>query len=308
MNKYFPRIALMLGNVVTGLAVLGPAGMLAALADGLHVGIRDAGLLVTYGAVVLCVGSPLIAWLTTRFDRRALLVTTLALVAFFQAASALAPNYATVLMLRLAMLAAAAIYTPQAAATVALIVPEKQRASAIAVVFLGWSVAIAIGLPLVTIIAAHFGWRAVFGILGLVSALGALLLYASLPSGLQGRPLSLASFAVIARNKRIVSALAITLVQTSGQFTVFVYLAPLLKSLCRRRSRGGRRFLRALWRGRAGRQRHRQRHRNGAGRADDLGAVPDVDFLGTGAVGGGRRLAGGHGRRRVLLGARLLRH
>ena len=86
----------MLGNVVTGLAVLGPAGMLATLADGLHVGIRDAGLLVTYGAVVLCIGSPLIAWLTTRFDRRALLVTTLALVAFFQAASALAPDYATV--------------------------------------------------------------------------------------------------------------------------------------------------------------------------------------------------------------------
>ena len=129
------------------------------------------------------------------------------------------------------MLAAAAIYTPQAAATVALIVPEKHRASAIAVVFLGWSVAIAIGLPLVTFVAAHFGWRAVFGVLGLVSALGGLLLFASLPSGLQGRPLSLASFAVIARNKRIVSALAITLVQTSGQFTVFVYLAPLLESL-----------------------------------------------------------------------------
>ena len=231
MNTYFPRFALMLGNVVIGLAVLAPAGMLAPLADGLHVGIREAGLLVTYGAVVLCIGSPLIAWLTTRFDRRVLLVTTLALVAFFQAASALAPNYATILMLRLAMLAAAAIYTPQAAATVALIVPEKQRASAIAAVFLGWSIAIAGGLPLVTFISTHSGWRTVFGVLGAGSVLGALLLYVSLPSGLQGRPLSLASFGVIARHKRIVSILAITLIQASGQFTVFVYLAPLLKGL-----------------------------------------------------------------------------
>ena len=231
MTKYLPRIALMLGNVVTGLAVLGPAGMLATLADGLHVGIRDAGLLVTYGAAVLCIGSPLIAWLTTRFDRRLLLVTTLTLVAFFQAASALAPNYAAILVLRLLMLAAAAIFTPQAAATIALIVPEKQRANAIAVVFLGWSLAIAGGLPLVTFVATHFGWRAAFAMLGAVSVLGALLVYVSLPSGLKGRPLSLASFGTIARSGRILAILLITLIQTSGQFTVFIYLAPLLKSL-----------------------------------------------------------------------------
>ena len=54
MRKYFSRIVLMLGNVVTGLSILGPAGMLADLARGLHVGIHDTGLLVTYGAVVLC--------------------------------------------------------------------------------------------------------------------------------------------------------------------------------------------------------------------------------------------------------------
>src|SRR6516164_5400240 len=116
----------MLGNVVTGLSILGPAGMLADLATGLGVGIHDTGLLVTYGAVMLCIGSPVMAWLTTRIDRRLLLVTTLAI---------------------------RAVYTPQAAATVSLIVPEKERPSAIAFVFLGWSLAIAGGLPLVTFVA-----------------------------------------------------------------------------------------------------------------------------------------------------------
>ncbi len=123
MRRFFPPFVLMLGNVVTGLTILGPAGMLIELADGLRVGIHDTGLLVTYGAVILCVGSPIMAWLTTRIDRRALLVATLAILAAGQAASALAPNYAVILALRLAMLAVAAVYTPQAAATVALIVP-----------------------------------------------------------------------------------------------------------------------------------------------------------------------------------------
>ncbi len=231
MTRYLPRLTLMLGNVFIGLAVLAPAGMMSPLAQGLHVGIHDIGLLVTYGAVVLCIGSPLIAWLTTRVDRRVLLVTALVLVAVFQAASALAPNYASMVLLRLLLVGAAAVYTPQAAATVALIVPERERASAIAVVFLGWAVAIAGGLPLVTFIATHFGWHAAFGVLGAASVAGAMLVAASIPKGLQGRPLSLASFATIARSRRIGAILLITLIQTSGQFTVFVYLAPLLKGL-----------------------------------------------------------------------------
>jgi predicted MFS family arabinose efflux permease len=228
VRKYFSRIVLMLGNVVTGLSILGPAGMLAELANGLHVGIHDTGLLVTYGATVLCIGSPVMAWLTTRIDRRALLVATLAVLAAGQASSALTSNYGVILLLRIGMLAIGAIYTPQAAATVALIAPGHERPSAIAFVFLGWSIAIAGGLPLVTLIATHFGWQAVYGTLAAVTAIVAALLFAALPKGLQGHPLSPQSFVTIAHSKRIALTLLLTLLQTSGQFTVFIYLAPLL--------------------------------------------------------------------------------
>jgi len=221
----------MLGNFVTGVSILTPAGMLPVLADGLQVSIRDAGLLVTFGALVLCIGSPLVAWLTTRFDRRLLLTGTLGVLVIGQAASAFAPNYATVLAIRLAMLAVAAIYTPQAASTAALIVPEKQRASTIAFVFLGWSLAVAGGLPLVSFIAAHFGWRAVFAVAAAIALIPCALLAATLPRGLRGAPLSLKSFATIARHRKIMTLLLITALHTSGQFTVFIYLAPLLQSL-----------------------------------------------------------------------------
>jgi MFS transporter, DHA1 family, inner membrane transport protein len=221
----------MLGNIVIGMTILGPAGMLSELAAGLGVAIHDTGLLVTYGAVVLCVGSPVMAWLTTRIDRRLLLVATLAVLAIGQAASALIPNYSVILLLRLIMLAVGAVYTPQAAATVSLIVAERERPSAIAFVFLGWSLAIAGGLPLVTFVATHLGWQMVYGALAVFAALVAALLFATLPSGLQGAHLSPHSFAAIARNKRMMLILLVTLLQTSGQFTVFIYLAPLLKAL-----------------------------------------------------------------------------
>ena len=231
MKSFLARFFLMLGNIVIGLSVLGPAGMLNELADGLHVGIRDAGLLVTWGAVVLCIGSPLMAWLTTRMDRRLLLVGTLLVVAVAQGASALAPGYGAVLVLRLLMLAIAAIYTPQAAATVALIVPEARRPSAIAFVFLGWSLAVAGGLPLIAFLASHFGWRAGFIMLGAASGVIAALVFITLPAGLTGKPLSLTSFTTIARNKRLMTILAVTMLQIAGQVTIFVYLAPLLRRL-----------------------------------------------------------------------------
>ncbi len=87
----------MLGNVVTGCSVLAPAGMLGELASGLDVSIRTAGLLITFGAIVLCVGSPVTAWLTSRIERRTLLTVTIAVLALANFASALAPGYASLL-------------------------------------------------------------------------------------------------------------------------------------------------------------------------------------------------------------------
>jgi predicted MFS family arabinose efflux permease len=231
LARLLPRIALLLGNIAVGLSILAPAGMLVQLAGDLSVGVQDAGLLVTYGAGVLCISSPVGAWLTSRIERRILLVTTLAIVAAGGIATVLAPNYATVLAVRLSMLVAAALYTPQAAATVAMIVPEKERAGAIAFVFLGWSLALAAGLPLITFITVHFGWRAVYAVLATLCIAVGLMLRAALPAGLQGQPLSLASFRTIARNTTLVLILLITLVSASGQFSLTIYLAPLIEKL-----------------------------------------------------------------------------
>ena len=231
VKRLHPRIPLMLGNFATGVSILAPAGMLTVLADGLNVGIRDTGLLVTYGAIILCFGSPIVAWLTTRIERRLLLAGTLAVLVIGQAASAFALNYATVLALRLVMLTVAAIYTPQAASTVAMIVPASERSASIAFVFLGWSLAVAGGLPLITFIVAYAGWRAAFAGAALTALVPCLLLAFTLPGGLHGPPLSLHSFGIIARHRKILLLLLITILQTSGQFTVFIYLSPLLQRL-----------------------------------------------------------------------------
>ena len=221
----------MLGNVVTGCAVLAPAGMLAELSEGLDVSIRTAGLLITFGAIVLCVGSPVTAWLTSRIERRRLLAATLAVLAATNIASAFAPDYASLLGLRLLMLAIGVIFTPQAAGTAAMIVPESKRGSTIAYVFLGWSLAAAVGLPLITLVAHRYGWRAAYGGIGALGAVGFMLLTWRLPGGLYAAPVRLRTWLDLAGNRLVVLLLLITTLYMSGQFVIFTFMGPLLTRL-----------------------------------------------------------------------------
>ena len=227
----FAPTALMLGNVVTGCAVLAPAGMLAELSEGLDVSIRTAGLLITFGAIVLCVGSPVTAWLTSRIERRRLLAATLAVLAATNIASAFAPDYASLLGLRLLMLAIGVIFTPQAAGTAAMIVPESKRGSTIAYVFLGWSLAAAVGLPLITLVAHRYGWRAAYGGIGALGAVGFMLLTWRLPGGLYAAPVRLRTWLDLAGNRLVVLLLLITTLYMSGQFVIFTFMGPLLTRL-----------------------------------------------------------------------------
>ena len=231
VERRFAPTALMLGNIVTGCSVLAPAGMLSELSGGLDVSIREAGLLITFGAIVLCIGSPVTAWLTSRIERRTLLTTTLAVLALTNAASAFAPDYVSLLIIRLVMLAVGALYTPQAAGTATLIVPAEKRGSTIAFIFLGWSLAAAIGLPLIAFIASRYGWRTVYGGIGVIGFLGFLLLAWRLPGGLIGAPVDLKTWTDVGRNRMIVLLLSITVLQMSGQFVVFTFMGPLLTKL-----------------------------------------------------------------------------
>ena len=229
--RHFAPTALMFGNFVTGCSVLAPAGMLGELSSGFDVTIRTTGLLITFGAVVLCIGSPLTAWLTSRIERRRLLVATLGVLALGNLASAFAPDYAILLAIRLIMLSVGALYTPQAAGTAALIVPAERRGSTIAYVFLGWSLAAAVGLPLITFTANRYGWHAVYEGIGGIGCLSCLFLAWRLPDGLSGVPVDLKTWMELGRNGMVIRLLAITTLQMSGQFVVFTFMGPLLKEL-----------------------------------------------------------------------------
>jgi DHA1 family inner membrane transport protein len=220
--------ALLSGNFLIGMSVIAPAGMVAPLAADLGVSVTSAALLLTFGAVVLCVGSPLVAWGAAAFDKRILLTIALAGLAASHVASALAPGLGTLMAVRIIGMAFAAIYTPQAASTIAMLVSEKARPGAISFVFLGWSLAAAAGLPLAAWFASEHSWRGVHWALALFGFASAAAVALSVPQGLRGVAMSLKSWGSLFSDRLIVALLAVTALSSAGQFVVFPFFGPLL--------------------------------------------------------------------------------
>jgi MFS transporter, DHA1 family, inner membrane transport protein len=220
---------LLIGNFIIGTGILLPAGLLNDLSRDLGISPATAGLMMLVGGVVVGVCAPLVAALTSRIDRRVLLTFALALYAVGHAAQALMPSFMPLLALRAITVLAAAIFTPQAAATAGLLVPTEKRPAAIAFIFIGWSSATVAGIPLGTFLASLIGWREVFGLMSAICALAAIMVWSVLRPQLYVTPLNLAAWKQALTNPVMLTVLLVTLLSMSGQFTVFSYIAPIIK-------------------------------------------------------------------------------
>lgn len=225
------RRALLAGNFAIGCGVMSAAGALNDLARSLSVTVAGAGQLITVAAVAMAVGAPLLAALLGAWDRRRLLVLALAWFAVGHALCALMPTLAALLPLRAATMLGAAVFTPQAAAAIGALAPPHQRGRSIAFVFLGWSVASVLGLPVTGALAETAGWRWAFAAVALLSALAAWGVARALPAGLRAAPLTRASWRAALANPWLMAIVAVTALSGAGQFTLHSYLTPYLKQV-----------------------------------------------------------------------------
>jgi MFS transporter, DHA1 family, inner membrane transport protein len=220
---------LMLGNFIIGCGVLAPAAMMNELAAAFSASPARIGQLITWGATLLCVAAPTLAFAFGRTPRRPLLVGCLIVYAAGHAASVLVTDFWGLMAARLAMISAAAVYTPQAASVLTLLVAPERRPGAVAYVFMGWSLATAFGVPAMVLAGASLGWHVVYAALAGISVFGALGLLAVLPGGLRLPPLRLADWGKVVSTPAILALLAVTFVVLCGQFALFPYVAAELK-------------------------------------------------------------------------------
>ena len=147
------------GNFVIGTGVMVVPGTLNDISSNLQISVPVAGQLITAAAVVMCIGAPLCATLVAGWDRRRLLALALLWYGVFLLASACMPDFGSLMAVRVLAAIAPAIFTPQAASCINLLVTPAQRGRAITFVFMGWSVASVVGTPLGAWIGAWLSGR-----------------------------------------------------------------------------------------------------------------------------------------------------
>ena len=226
-----PRVLwpLLFGNFVIGTGVMVVPGTLNDISSNLQVSVPVAGQLITATAVVMCIGAPLCATLVAGWDRRRLLTLALLWYGIFLLASACMPDFGSLMAVRVLAAIAPAIFTPQAASCINLLVAPEQRGRAITFVFMGWSVASVVGTPLGAWVGGTLGWRVAFGSIALLSLISAAWLWRSMPDGVRPPALSLAAWGQTLRSPALMLCVAVTVLFAAGQFVLFSYFAPYFK-------------------------------------------------------------------------------
>jgi predicted MFS family arabinose efflux permease len=220
------RWALMFGNFVIGCGVMSVAGTLNDLSQSLHVTVALAGQLIAIAAATMAFGAPLLAGWVAGFDRRRLLALALLWYAAGHALSALMPSYAALWPVRAVTMLAAAVFTPQAAAAIGHMTPANERGRAITFIFLGWSLASVLGLPLTAWIGETHGWRAAFDTVALLAFAAAAWVYLAMPDGVRPAALSLRAWKDVLGNPVLMAMVLVTALSGAGQFTLFSYFTP----------------------------------------------------------------------------------
>ncbi len=224
-----PLLALAAGAFGIGVTEFAPMGLLPVIATDLGVSIPTAGLLISAYALGVMLGAPLMTLTTGRVPRRALLIGLAAVFTVGNLLSAISTDYTMLLIARVVTsLNHGAFFGVGSIVAAGLVAPNRQ-AGAVAAMFMGLTIANVVGVPLATWAGDALGWRASFwGIaaigVGVMAALRLTLPNQPAPTG--GN--IAAELRVLSRGS-VLAALALTVIGSSAMFTVFTYIAPILR-------------------------------------------------------------------------------
>lgn len=227
-----PRLLLLFSavNLVIGTAAFAVTGILVPIAEGLGVGVPAAGQAMTVYALATALLAPWVLLATGRWRRRSVLLLAMGLFSAGAMLSALAPNLSLFLAGRVLM-GVGAVFTPAAAGIAIALVDPARRGQALALVFLGMSLAYVVGVPIVSWVGLGWGWRAALGMNAVLALAAWALLAWKVPREIAAPGASFAGIGGVLRRPAVLAVLLLTLAYFTAIFGVFSYIGPVLKAL-----------------------------------------------------------------------------
>ena len=207
-------------------------GLLLEVSTDLSVSIPAAGRLISGYALGVVVGAPVMTALTAAWPRKRTLLVLMVIFTLGNLACALAPNYDVLMLARVVTAFAHGTFFGVGSIVATGLVAPDRKASAIAVMFTGLTVANILGVPFGTWLGQAFNWRATFWAVTAVGLMSFAIIAAFVPRDKvkPERPDWRADLHALARAPVLLGLLT-TVLGFGGMFAVFTYIAPILTEI-----------------------------------------------------------------------------
>ncbi len=207
-------------------------GLLPLLVSQFKISLAMASLTVSGYAFGVMIGAPVLTILTARWNRHTLMVGIMVVFILGNLMAASAQNFAWLLVGRLIAAVIHGLFMSVSSVIAADVVAPSKRASAIALMFTGLTVATVTGVPLGTFVGQHFGWRFSFLFLALIGLVSLLATWILIPRNLPvGRPIQIKNIGRLIFDKKILLALLLTIFGYGSTFTSYTYISPIMTRL-----------------------------------------------------------------------------
>lgn len=208
-----------------------PASVLTPMAADLKVSLGAAGQAVTATAVVGAFAALLTPVVSSRWDRRYVMLGLLVLLGLSNLLTAVASSLPVLLVARVMLGASLGGFWSMAAATAMRLVPMSLFPRAMSIVFTGVSVATVSAAPVGAYVSEALGWRAAFVIAGVVGVIAFLATWFTLPKMRSTGASAMGDLLEVAARGRVQLVLAGVILVISGHFAGFTYIRPVLEQV-----------------------------------------------------------------------------
>lgn len=233
MNKkqWMPLIGMTIAAFIFNTSEFMPIGLLTDIAHTFSITQTQAGIMITiYSWAVMLLSLPLMI-LASKYNYKKILLVTLFLFGLGQAISATSTNFLILIIGRLIVACAHAIFWSIASVIAVRLVNEDKREFAMSMIVTGTSVAMIAGLPLGRMIGLWIGWRITFLIVGIISIVLLLFQIHYFPNLKTTYAFSLNKLPTLLRNRQLITIYGISLLFASAYYTAYSYIEPFLSQV-----------------------------------------------------------------------------
>ncbi|UPO87293.1 MFS transporter [Niallia sp. Man26] len=230
MNKKYPVAlwTLVIGAFAIGMTEFVIMGLLPEVARDVNSSIAAAGQLITGYALGVAVGGPILVLITYKMSQKNLLMLLMVIFILGNLMSTIASSYGVLMASRLLTSLAHGSFFGVGAIMAASLVEHSRRASAMALMFTGLTVANVIGVPFGTFVGQQLGWRSSFLIIAVIGFITLIGIYMLVPKPKEQKKADLRKEIAVLKNNQLWLALLIAMFCFGSVFTLFTYITPIL--------------------------------------------------------------------------------